>query len=86
MIQLDDTPVTVIGVMPQGFRFIYQDTDFWGAFGLDRGTPWREVGGRFTDVIARIAPDATLSSADSRVADDHKRASPPGTTSTRTAA
>ena len=67
VIQLDDTPVTVIGVMPQGFRFIYQDTDYWGALGLDRGTPWREVGGRFTDVIARIAPDATLSSADAEL-------------------
>jgi putative ABC transport system permease protein len=67
VIQLDDTPVTVIGVMPQGFRFIYENTDFWGAFGLDRGTPWREAGGRFIDVIARIAPDATLPSADTEM-------------------
>ncbi|MET0165428.1 MAG: ABC transporter permease [Vicinamibacterales bacterium] len=67
VVQLDDAPVTVIGVMPPGFRFIYQDTDFWGAFALDRTLPWREVAGRFTDVIARVAPDATLSSADSEM-------------------
>ena len=67
VVQLDDTPVTVIGVMPPGFRFIYQDTDFWGAFALDRTLPWREVAGRFTDVIARVAPDVALSSADSEM-------------------
>ena len=63
VIQLDDTPVTIIGVMPSSFRFIYQDTDFWGAFGLDRDLPWRQVAGRFTDVVARLAPGATLDSA-----------------------
>ncbi|HVQ12453.1 MAG TPA: ABC transporter permease, partial [Vicinamibacterales bacterium] len=67
VIQLDDTPVTVIGVMPQGFRFIYQDTDFWGAFGLDRTSPWRQIAGRFTDVIARVSPAATLASADAEL-------------------
>lgn len=67
VIQLDDTPVTVIGVMPQSFRFIYQNTDYWAAFGLNRDTPWREVAGRFIDVIARIAPEATLSSADAEM-------------------
>jgi len=67
VLQIDDTPVTVIGVMPQGFRFIYQDTDFWGAFGLDRSSPWRQIGGRFTDVIARVSPDATIASADAEL-------------------
>jgi putative ABC transport system permease protein len=67
VIQLDDTPVTVVGVMPDGFRFIQHDTDFWGAFALDRNLPWRQVAGRFTDVVARIAPDATLASADAEM-------------------
>ena len=67
VIQLDDTPVTIVGVMPRGFRFIQQDIDFWGAFGLDRSLPWREVAGRFTDVVARIAPDATFASAEAEM-------------------
>jgi predicted permease len=67
VVELDDTPVTVIGVMPPGFRFIYQDTDFWGAFALDRDMPWRQAAGRFIDVIARVSPEATLSSAETEM-------------------
>ena len=67
IIQLDDTPVTIVGVMPPGFRFIQQDIDFWAAFGLDRNLPWREMAGRFTDVVARIAPGATLVSAEAEM-------------------
>jgi predicted permease len=63
VIQLDDMPVTIVGVMPKGFRFIQQDIDFWSPFALDRNLPWREVAGRFTDVVARIEPNATLASA-----------------------
>ena len=63
VIQLDDMPVTIVGVMPRSFRFIYQDTDFWSAFGLDRSADWRQLAGRFTDVVARLAPGATLASA-----------------------
>ena len=67
IIQLDDTPVTIVGVMPPGFRFIQQDIDFWAAFGLDRNLPWREMAGRFTDVVARIAPGATFVSAEAEM-------------------
>lgn len=67
IIQLDDTAVTIVGVMPPGFRFIQQDTDFWAAFGLDRNLPWREIAGRFTDVVARIAPGATFASAEAEM-------------------
>jgi predicted permease len=67
VIQLDDTPVTIVGVMPRAFRFIQQDIDFWGAFGLDRNLPWRQVAGRFTDVVARIAPNATLAAAEAEM-------------------
>ena len=67
IIQLDDTPFTIVGVMPPGFRFIQQDIDFWAAFGLDRNLPWREMAGRFTDVVARIAPGATLVSAEAEM-------------------
>jgi putative ABC transport system permease protein len=67
IIQLDDTPVTIVGIMPPGFRFIQQDIDFWAAFGLDRNLPWREMAGRFTDVVARIAPGATFVSAEAEM-------------------
>ena len=67
VIQLDDTPVTIVGVMPRGFRFIQSDIDFWSAWGLDRNLPWRQVAGRFTDVVARIAPDATFASAETEM-------------------
>jgi predicted permease len=67
VIQLDDAPVTIVGVMPRGFRFIQQDIDFWSAFGLDRDLPWRDVAGRFTDVVARIAPNATFASAETEM-------------------
>jgi putative ABC transport system permease protein len=67
VIQLDDAPVTIVGVMPRGFRFIQQDIDFWSPFGLDRNLPWREVAGRFTDVVARIAPNASFASAEAEM-------------------
>jgi predicted permease len=66
-IQLDDRAVEVVGVMPASFRFIYQDTDLWGPFRLDRNLPWRQVAGRFIDVVARLAPGATLSSAEAEM-------------------
>jgi len=67
VIQLDDAPFTVVGVMPRGFRFIQQDIDFWSPFGLNRDLPWRDVAGRFIDVVARIAPNATFASADAEM-------------------
>jgi putative ABC transport system permease protein len=62
-VQINDRPFEVIGVMPAGFRFVFQDTDIWTAFRLDRGIPWRERAGRFMNVAGRMAPDASLSSA-----------------------
>jgi putative ABC transport system permease protein len=67
VIQLDGNPVTIVGVMPRSFRFIQQDIDYWSAWGLDRNLPWREVAGRFTDVVARIAPNATFASAEAEM-------------------
>jgi predicted permease len=67
VIQLDDAPVTIVGVMPKGFRFIQEDIDFWSAFGLDRNLPWRDVAGRFIDVVARIAPSASFASAEAEM-------------------
>ena len=63
VVQMNDRPVEIIGVMPASFRFIYQDTDLWGAYRLDRGQPWRQTAGRFMNVVARVKPDATVDAA-----------------------
>jgi putative ABC transport system permease protein len=62
-IQLDDRPVQVVGVMPPRFRFIYQDTDLWTAWQLDRQRPWRETAGRFLQVVGRVRPGTTVMAA-----------------------
>jgi putative ABC transport system permease protein len=63
VIQLNDQPVQIIGVMPAGFRFIYPDNDMWGAFRLDRNRPWRENSGRFMNVVAKRRAGATIDGA-----------------------
>jgi putative ABC transport system permease protein len=63
IVQLNERPVEIIGVMPASFRFVYQDTDLWGAYRLNRAQPWRETAGRFMRVVGRIKPDATIATA-----------------------
>jgi predicted permease len=63
VVQLNDRPVEIIGVMPAGFRFIYQDNDAWGAYQLNRDQAWRETAGRFMSVVARLRPGVTISDA-----------------------
>jgi predicted permease len=65
VVQLNDRPIEIIGVMPESFRFIYQDVDLWGAYRLDRGQAWRETAGRFMNVVARLAPNTELETAQS---------------------
>ncbi len=62
-IQLNDRPYQVIGVMPAGFRFVYQDNDLWTAFRLDRSYAWRQNQGRFINVVARLKPGASMDAA-----------------------
>jgi putative ABC transport system permease protein len=62
-IQVNDRPTQVIGVMPPGFRFVYQDNDLWGAARLNRNERWRETSGRFINVVARLKPDTTIAAA-----------------------
>jgi hypothetical protein len=63
LIQLNDRPAEVIGVMPPGFQFIYQDTDVWGAYRLNRDQAWRETSGRFMNVVARLKTGSSIVSA-----------------------
>jgi len=62
-IQLDDTPRQVVGVMPPGFRFVFHDIDVWVPLQLDRNAPWREAGGRFINVVARVKTGTALATA-----------------------
>ena len=62
-IQLNDTPTQVIGVMPPGFRFVYHDIDAWVPLQLDRNAPWRENGGRFINVVARVKAGTGIATA-----------------------
>ena len=67
IIQLDDTPVTIVGVMPPGFRFIQQDIDFWAAFdwiGICHGVRWPD--GSPTSWRA-LRPGATFVSAEAEM-------------------
>jgi putative ABC transport system permease protein len=62
-VQINNNPAEVIGVMPPGFRFLYQDIDMWGAFQLDRNQAWRQTAGRFMNVVARLRPGVAIREA-----------------------
>jgi predicted permease len=63
VVQLNDRPSEIIGVMPAGFQFMYVDNDLWAAYRLDRNQAWRETSGRFMNVIARLKPGTTMATA-----------------------
>ena len=46
--------------MPAGFRFVYQETDVWTAYRLDRSRPGARKAGRFMNVVGRLRADASL--------------------------
>jgi putative ABC transport system permease protein len=60
---IDGAITEVIGVMPPRFRFVVPGTEFWTAFRLDRGQPWRDTAGRFMSVVARLRADASIAQA-----------------------
>jgi putative ABC transport system permease protein len=62
-ISLNDNATEVIGVMPAGFRFLDPENDLWAPFQLDRNRAWRETAGRFMHVVGRLAPGASIKSA-----------------------
>jgi len=67
VVQFSDRSVEIIGIMPAGFRFIYQDNDVWAPGGLDRNQNWRETAGRFVRVVARLKPETTVAGARSEL-------------------
>lgn len=64
-ITLDDERHTVIGVMPEGFRFPTPETAVW----LPLGPEAREAGwnSQFLAVVGRLGPDVTAAAADDEV-------------------
>jgi putative ABC transport system permease protein len=63
VVQFNDRPTEIIGVMPSGFRFLYQNNDVWSAYRLDRNQPWRQTSGRFMNVVARLEAGTTMTAA-----------------------
>jgi len=63
-IHLDAMPVTVIGVMPRGFDFLDRE-EAWVPACIDFATANR--GGHFLNVVARLAPGASLAALQSEL-------------------
>ena len=63
-IDINDRPFQVVGVMPAGFRFVYEETDVWTPAQLDRTRPWRDTSdGRFINVVGRVSSNTDLETA-----------------------
>ncbi len=64
-ITLNGEPYTVIGVMPEGFR--YPDgTELWTLFQFE---PASQEGGNYFEVVGRLKPGVTMESAQRRDAE-----------------
>jgi len=65
-ILLNGEKFTVIGVMPAGFQFLFNETNLWVPPDLD-ADDWRNRGGHFLTVVGRIKPGVTVSQANSDI-------------------
>ena len=63
IVQVNDRPAEIVGVMPANFVFVYPDNDVWATFRFDRNQPWRQTAGRFLHVVGRLEPGRTLAAA-----------------------
>jgi putative ABC transport system permease protein len=63
IIELNARPAEVVGVMPESFRFVYQDNDLWAPLALPRDVAWRETAGRFISTVARLKPGVPVEAA-----------------------
>jgi putative ABC transport system permease protein len=54
-------PVTVVGVMPAGFSFLFRDVDVWSTLGLPASA--RTPRGRWMIVLGHMRPGVTLAQA-----------------------
>lgn len=77
-IRMSDKPCTVIGVMPPGFSFPYQESapKFWGTFAVLQGSPNNRLirrGDRDTNVVARLRRGISASQASAELSAIQRR-------------
>jgi len=73
-LRLNDVPYTVVGVMPPDFQFVDADVRFWTplAFSAEERAPEQRHSHSW-DLIARLAPGATLDQAREQIAAVNQR-------------
>jgi putative ABC transport system permease protein len=64
-VTLSGAPVTVVGVMPQGFFFPSREVEFWRPIALDTAKATR--GGHYLGVIGRVKPGVSLEQANAEM-------------------
>jgi putative ABC transport system permease protein len=62
-VQINDAPMQIVGVMPEGFQFLDQEVALWTAARLDRGRDWRATAGRFINVVGRRKTGVSVEAA-----------------------
>src|SRR3712207_1573221 len=74
-VELNGEKYTVVGVMPRGFQFQYQNFDIWTPFGLspeqmaDRGGHYLEVVARLKEGVTPAQAEADLNTISARIAE-----------------
>lgn len=63
LVQMNDRPTEIIGIMPASFQFPERSNDVWLNYRMDRTIRYRETSGRFLNVIGRVADGASASVA-----------------------
>ena len=61
-VRLDDSPFTIIGVMPESFRFPNRSTQSWTPLILDEGR-FLDRNDNYLEVVARLAPGVSIDRA-----------------------
>jgi putative ABC transport system permease protein len=64
-VHLDGRNYSIVGVMPEGFRYLFRRTDFWTPLSLGEGG--RERGSRGLNTVARLKPGVTVAHATAEV-------------------
>lgn len=65
-IETATTSGEIVGVMPEGFDFPYNDIEIWAPLALDRAREWR--GGHWFHMIGRLADGVSLEEAQAEMA------------------
>lgn len=65
---INQTPRTIIGVMPPGFYFRNRETDMWEPMGLDRARNYRATAGRYMLAAGRLKPGVSREQAQQEMA------------------